>query len=121
MVWQRRSATGGSDGAAVLLDGLPKADWLLGDRGYDADWFRDALEEKAITPCIPGRKPQNKPVKCDKRRYKGRNKIEIMFGRLKDQRRVATRVRQLPDRLAICRRARRHRPVLAVSPESNKQ
>ncbi len=30
-----------------MLDGLPKADWLLGDRGYDADWFRDALEEKA--------------------------------------------------------------------------
>ena len=24
-------------GVAALLDGLPKADWLLGDRGYDAD------------------------------------------------------------------------------------
>ncbi len=77
-------------GAAALLDGLPKADWLLGDRGYDADWFRDALEEKGITPCIPGRKSRNKPVKYDKRRYKSRNKIEIMFGRLKDWRRVAT-------------------------------
>ncbi len=71
-------------GAAALLDGLPKADWLLGDRGYDADWFRDALEEKGITPCILGRKSPNKPVKYDKRRYKSRNKIEIMFGRLKD-------------------------------------
>ena len=30
-------------GAAALLDDLPKAQWLLGDRGYDADWFRDAL------------------------------------------------------------------------------
>ena len=28
-------------GAAALLDDLPKAQWLLGDRGYDADWFRD--------------------------------------------------------------------------------
>ncbi len=27
-------------GAAALLDDLPKAQWLLGDRGYDADWFR---------------------------------------------------------------------------------
>ena len=26
-------------GAAALLDDLPKAQWLLGDRGYDADWF----------------------------------------------------------------------------------
>ena len=24
-------------GAAAMLDGWPKAQWLLGDRGYDAD------------------------------------------------------------------------------------
>lgn len=78
-------------GAEALLDSLPRADWLLGDRGYDADWFRDALAEKGITACIPGRKSRNKPVKYDKRRYKSRNRIEIMFGRLKDWRRVATR------------------------------
>jgi transposase len=83
-------------GAAALLDGLPKAQWLLGDRGYDADWFRDALEEKGITPCIPGRKSRTKPVKYDKRRYKSRNRIEIMFGRLKDWRRVATRYDRCP-------------------------
>jgi len=35
-------------GAAALLDELPKAKGLLADRGYDADWFRDALEEKGI-------------------------------------------------------------------------
>ena len=71
-------------GAAALLDSLPKAQWMLADRGYDADWFRDALQEKGITPCIPGRKIRNKTVKYDKRRYKRRNRIEIMFGRLKD-------------------------------------
>ena len=27
-------------GAAALLDELPKAKWLLADRGYDADWDR---------------------------------------------------------------------------------
>jgi len=83
-------------GAAALLDGLPKAQWLLGDRGYDADWFRDALEEKGITPCIPGRKSRTKAVKYDKRRFKSRNRIEIMFGRLKDWRRVATRYDRCP-------------------------
>jgi len=41
-------------GAAALLDDLPKAQWLLGDRSYDADWFRDAPEAKGIQPCIPG-------------------------------------------------------------------
>ena len=41
--------------------------------------------------CIPGRKQRKSPVKYDKRRYKSRNRIEIMFGRPKDWRRVATR------------------------------
>lgn len=41
--------------AAALLDDMPKAQWMLADRRYDADWFRDALEQRAIKPCIPGR------------------------------------------------------------------
>lgn len=68
-------------GAAALLDDLPKAQWLLGDRGYDADWFRDALQAKGIQPCIPGRRSRNEPVRYDKRRYRRRGRIEIMFGR----------------------------------------
>ncbi|WP_310103610.1 IS5 family transposase [Sphingomonas sp. BE138] len=83
-------------GAAALLDDLPKAQWLLGDRGYDADWFRDALQAKGIQPCIPGRRSRNEPVRYDKRRYRRRNRIEIMFGRLKDWRRVATRYDRCP-------------------------
>ncbi|MFT4012882.1 MAG: IS5 family transposase, partial [Paracoccus sp. (in: a-proteobacteria)] len=82
-------------GAAALLGRLPKAGWLLADRGYDAGWFREALKDKGIKDtgikvCIPGRKSRKKVVKYDKRRYKRRNRIEIMFGRLKDWRRVAT-------------------------------
>jgi transposase len=83
-------------GAAALLDDLPKAQWMLADRGYDADWFRDALHEKGIQPCIPGRKSRLVPIKYDKRRYRRRNRIEIMFGRLKDWRRVATRYDRCP-------------------------
>ncbi|MBK6026969.1 MULTISPECIES: IS5 family transposase [Pseudomonadota] len=83
-------------GAAALLDSLPPAQWLLGDRGYDADWFRDALQAKGITPCIPGRKSRTEPIRYDRRRYKRRNRIEIMFGRLKDWRRVATRYDRCP-------------------------
>ena len=55
-------------GAAALLGDMPKAQWLLGDRGYDADWFREALQNKGIRPCIPGRKARKKPIKYDKRR-----------------------------------------------------
>ncbi len=79
-----------------MLGGLPKIDWLLGDRGDDADWFREALKDKGRRACIPGRKQRKTPVKYDKRRYKRRNRIEIMFGRLKDWRRVATRYDRCP-------------------------
>ena len=83
-------------GARALLSSLPDVDWLLGDRGYDADWFREALQDKGIRACIPGRKQRKTPVKYDKRRYKRRSRIEIMFGRLKDWRRVATRYDRCP-------------------------
>ncbi len=63
---------------------------MPGDRGYDADLYRDALQAKGIAPCIPGRKSRTIPVEYDKRRYRRRSRIEIMFGRLKDWRRVAT-------------------------------
>jgi len=78
-------------GARALLGGLPKLEWLLGARGHDADRLRDALKDKGIRACIPGRRKRKTSVKYDKPRYKRRNRIEIMFGRLKDWRRVATR------------------------------
>ncbi len=87
-------------GARALLSSVPNVDWLLGDRGHDADWFREALQDKGLRACIPGRRQRRKPVKYDKRRYKRRNRIEIMFGRLKDWRRVATRYDRCPRVLA---------------------
>lgn len=78
-------------GAELLLPTLPCAKELLADRGYDADWFRQALKAKGIKPCIPPRKNRKTPVEYDKELYKQRHKVEIMFGRLKDWRRIATR------------------------------
>ena len=83
-------------GATALMSSLPRAEWLLADRGYDADWFREALIDMGTKPCIPGRKSRKKAVKYDKPRYKRRNRIERMFGRLKDWRRVATRYDRSP-------------------------
>ena len=84
--------------------GARHAEWMLADRDYDADWFRDALEEKGIKPCIPGQKSRGKPIKYDRRKYKRRSRIEIMFGRLKDWKRVATHYDRCPTVFfsAIC-------------------
>ncbi len=58
--------------------------------------FAKPCQERGTRPCIPGRKSRKKVVRYDKRRYKRRNLIERMFGRLKDWRRVATRYDQCP-------------------------
>ncbi len=91
-------------GAAALLDDLPAARGPLADRGYGADGFRDGLEEKGIRPCIPGRRSRTTPVSYVKRKYRRRNRIELMFGRLKDWRRVAIRYDRCPTVFfsAIC-------------------
>ncbi len=79
-----------------MVSSQPAAEWLIADRGYDADWSGDALNDKGIRSCIPGRASRGQAVRYDKRRYRRRSRIEIMFGRLKDWRRVATRYDRCP-------------------------
>lgn len=78
-------------GAALLIDKLPKAQELLGDKGYDSDWFRAALIKRKIMPCIPPRSNRKVQYVYDKAAYRKRHKIENMFGFLKDWRRIHTR------------------------------
>jgi len=78
-------------GAAMLLDSLPHAKVLLGDRGYDSDHFRNALAERGITACIPPLRHRKVQHRYDKQLYRQRHKIENVFARIKDWRRVATR------------------------------
>jgi putative transposase len=65
------------------LPSLPGARELLGDKGYDSDWFRKALAERGITPCIPPRANRKTQYAYDKTLYRQRHKIENVFGRLK--------------------------------------
>ena len=78
-------------GAALMFSALPKAKELLGDRGYDADWFREALADRGIAACIPSKSNRKTPREHDRTLYRQRHKIENMFGRLKDWRRIHTR------------------------------
>ena len=84
-------------GAAGLLRSMPQAKVLLADRGHDADWFRNALTDKGITPCIPSKRNRKVQIEHDAILYKKRHKIENMFGRLKDWRRIAMRFDRRAD------------------------
>ena len=50
-------------GAAALMNGLPEADWLLADMGYDVNWFQEGLADEGIHPCIRGRKSRKTTIK----------------------------------------------------------
>nr|WP_281825145.1 IS5 family transposase [Sphingobium sp. BS19] len=78
-------------GAVLLFSRLPQAKELLADKGYDSDWFRHALASRGITPCIPPTANRKVQHAYDKQLYRQRHKIENLFARLKDWRRIATR------------------------------
>ncbi|MDP7426460.1 MAG: IS5 family transposase, partial [Rhodospirillales bacterium] len=78
-------------GARLMFDALPPAPVLIGDKGYDSDEFRAALIARGTTPCIPPRKTRNTQHAYCQILYRQRHKVECMFGKLKDWRRVATR------------------------------
>ena len=87
--------TGGNcfDGKAAipLLSSLPPAQFLLADKAYDGAPFRTWLEGRGTTPVIPSKANRKQPFPFDRQAYRQRNKIERMFCRLKDARRIATR------------------------------
>lgn len=55
-----------------------------------------------MIPVIPGRRNRKHPIQYDKRRYKDRWRVEAMFGRLKDFRRIATRYDKLARNYSLC-------------------
>ena len=75
-------------GAALMLDALPSAKQLLGDKGYDADWFRQSPPNAASWPASHRSQIARSWIEHDRILYRQRHKIENMFGRLKDWRRI---------------------------------
>jgi len=78
-------------GAALLLPHLPPAREMIGDRGYDSGPYRAALIARGIQPCIPSSRSRKQPLPYNTSLYRQRHRIETMFGRLKDWRRIAMR------------------------------
>ena len=80
---------------AVLTAAPGQIRRLSADKGYDADWLRTDLRRNGITPVIPGKRGRKRRIRHDTLRYRERWRIEAMFNRLKDFRRIATRYDKL--------------------------
>ena len=102
-------------GAQALSDALPAADWLLADRGYDTDWFRETLQDKKIRSCIPGRNGRRTPINT---RQASRPPAEPDRDHVRPSQGLATSrdtLRQKPGHLPLVHRPRRHRHLLAMN------
>lgn len=73
----------------ALLVATPRM--LQADKGYDGDAVRESLLFHGILPVILPRANRSVLIACNFPRYKDRNRIECMFNRLKQFRRIATR------------------------------
>ncbi|MGH6848093.1 MAG: transposase [Methylocella sp.] len=90
--------TGGNVADIAVADDL-MADvvgcYVAEDMGYDSDDHRRALEANNNVPVIPGRKNRKIEILYDKAIYKWRRRIEMFFGKLKENRRLAVRYEKL--------------------------
>ena len=80
--------------ALPLLEGL-KAEFVLADRGYDADYVVEAIQKMGAEAVIPPKKNRKVLREYDEHLYKERNLVERLFNKLKNFRRVATRYDKL--------------------------
>jgi transposase len=67
------------------------AQTVMGDKGYDSDALRDQIVDAGLESIIPFRKCRKNRPEIDRARYKERNIVERFIGKLKENRRVATR------------------------------
>jgi transposase len=74
------------------------------DKGYDAARIRERLALDGIEPVIPAQSTRRVQPPYDKERYRGRNRIERFFNKLKQFRRIATRYDKLRETFtaAVC-------------------
>ena len=74
------------------------------DRGYDADRIRERLARDGLQAVIPPIPSRSQKLPYDLELYRGRNRIERFFNKLKQFRRVATRYDKLAKTFfaAVC-------------------
>ncbi|NKB27129.1 MAG: hypothetical protein GKR99_06080 [Rhodobacteraceae bacterium] len=64
---------------------------LLADSVFDADWLRNDLLARDITPVIPPKSNRKFPAEFDIETYKWRHLIENHFGKLKENKGIEMR------------------------------
>ena len=80
------------------LERQPEIEEIVGDKAFDGDDLRDECLKRDVNPNIP-LKSNRDPERwaCDADGYKERNRVERLFCKLKQFRRIATRFDKLKN------------------------
>ena len=73
------------------IDRVGAVDEVVGDKGFDGGPQRRACRDRGAVPVIPAKSNRVSPEPLDAPAYRVRNRIERLFAKAKEFRRVATR------------------------------
>lgn len=83
--------------AQELIEG-ERSEYVIADRGYDSDRFRESIADSGAVAVIPSRLNRKQPRPYDKHLYKERHLVECLIGKIKHYRHIFSRFDKLDDR-----------------------
>ena len=83
--------------APSLIAGY-ESQYVIADKGYDAQSFRQSILERGMTPVIPPRSNRKEPHEYDVHLYRERHLAKCFINKMKQYRRVFSRFEKLDAR-----------------------
>lgn len=83
--------------AEALIADFPP-DFVIADKGYDADHFIENIEKQGAEPVIPPRSNRKDQRHYDRHLYRERHLVECFINKIKQYRRIFTRYDKLANR-----------------------
>ena len=83
--------------APALVSGYP-GEYVIADKGYDAQNFIGNLAEAGMMAVIPARSNRKEPRDYDRHLYRERHVVECFIGKIKHYRRIFSRFDKLASR-----------------------
>lgn len=92
-----RPAASGASPSDPVSSPVGPVEQLVGDKAYGGQPQREACAALGVVLVSPSKKNAVAPVSLDKAAYRQRNRIERLFAKIKEFRRVATRYEKLKE------------------------
>ena len=83
--------------ADALIENMD-SEYVIADRGYDSDQFRESIVSGGAEAVIPSRSNRKKPCSYDRHLYRERHLVECLIGKMKQYRRIFSRFDKLSER-----------------------